>query len=387
MSSGKSILIVTDFPYLPSNEGNRRRLLDIVEFYQSNGITVSCLYLGKEGTETQKMRTHLEGRLFVFPHTLKLRAYFNFQRAKSFIGHLLKTEFLTNFKPALPISRKLKTYVERLLEAHKFDAIQIEYLYLKEAIPKHSNQYKIVDTHDVMGRRWRAFRSRGLLTTWYSISEAEEKAALAAFDCVLAISNKDAKVFNEQYSLPNVKLLDFIHPIRPIWNPGARGYLFVGSNNRMNRSGLQWFIDSVLPLVLKQQPSFELLVAGSVGSPFIGTNGIKVMGVLDDLDVAYTQARMVVNPVSVGTGLPVKTLEALSLGIPVISLATGARGFEDFVGKGLFLCRDANEFADCILTPQSDPTSINATAADLGTELNSRQAACKRRLEELVLEM
>jgi glycosyltransferase involved in cell wall biosynthesis len=54
--------------------------------------------------------------------------------------------------------------------------------------------------------------------------------------------------------------------------------------------------------------------------------GVHVLGWLADLPNFYRQLRLVVNPVYRGTGLKIKTVEALAHHRPVISYAVGLEG-------------------------------------------------------------
>ena len=54
-----------------------------------------------------------------------------------------------------------------------------------------------------------------------------------------------------------------------------------------------------------------------------GTQGVDVLGHVEDLGAWYSRARVVVNPAAAGTGLKVKTVEALGHLRPIVAWPNG----------------------------------------------------------------
>ena len=57
--------------------------------------------------------------------------------------------------------------------------------------------------------------------------------------------------------------------------------------------------------------------------------GIEVFGDVDDLGTFLARARVAIAPMASGSGVPIKILEALAAGIPVIADPWSAGGLED----------------------------------------------------------
>jgi glycosyltransferase involved in cell wall biosynthesis len=73
------------------------------------------------------------------------------------------------------------------------------------------------------------------------------------------------------------------------------------------------------------------------------------MGFASDVREFYESVAVCVVPLLSGTGVSLKTLEALELGRPVIATPTGARGIADAGGlAGLTIAREPGEFADAL---------------------------------------
>jgi glycosyltransferase involved in cell wall biosynthesis len=359
-SASKKILIVSSYSYFPVNEGNKKRLFDIVDFYMRMGWEVSFLLMAKNRAGGDLIAAHINGRFIFLKRSLLTKLSDLWQRACATLGWLLGVGWLRDYRVRFNCPPSAAQFVQNICEACSIEVVQIEYVFLSAALPCNPGMFRIIDTHDVMGDRWRHFKSNGLLTTWYSISKKAEADALAKAECVLAISQADLQLFTCDYGLRNVKLLSFMTPSQSTRNYLAHRVMFVGSNNRMNRDGLSWFVKNVLPQIMSVLPTFQLTLVGSVGNAFQNITGITVAGFVADLEVLYSNTLCVINPVSVGTGLPIKTLESLMFGVPVISRAAGARGFDSFIGKGILVADTPSDFANHILMAVNKTLDLEA---------------------------
>jgi glycosyltransferase involved in cell wall biosynthesis len=106
--------------------------------------------------------------------------------------------------------------------------------------------------------------------------------------------------------------------------------LFVGSDHYLNQDGVNWFYQHVYEPYLSQDQVRWGLV-GRIGEQarFAGP-GIRKLGVLGGgpqiLAETYASSKIVIVPIRKGTGISIKTLEALAMGRAVISTPVGARG-------------------------------------------------------------
>ena len=77
-------------------------------------------------------------------------------------------------------------------------------------------------------------------------------------------------------------------------------------------------------LVRESVPDAELTVVGAVGASVpVAPPGVTVVGRVDDLAPLYRDSRVVINPAVAGTGVKIKTLEALSHLRRVVAWPTG----------------------------------------------------------------
>ncbi len=90
-----------------------------------------------------------------------------------------------------------------------------------------------------------------------------------------------------------------------------------------NRSGLEWFAHEVWPLVQRESPEWRCEVAGMGVVPNSLGGGI---GRVTSLNHFLRSAAVIAVPVRNGVGAPLKYLEALVTGVPVVATKDGAHG-------------------------------------------------------------
>lgn len=201
-----------------------------------------------------------------------------------------------------------------------------------------------------MGNRHKHYLGAGMSPQWFSTKPAEEIYALNRGKAVIAIQHEEADYLRRKISAEVFcvgHLLGF--DASPLLDPGGASILLVGSANPINVQGLEWFLDSVFPKIRRKMPNSELLIAGEVGQGRELPAGVLALGRPDSLAETYARATVVINPVKFGTGLAVKTVEALSYGRPVVATPAGVRGLESDFRRAVSLCEDHDTFADRVL--------------------------------------
>lgn len=131
--------------------------------------------------------------------------------------------------------------------------------------------------------------------------------------------------------------------------------MFCGSLGSIpNAEGLGWFCDEIWPSVLKIFPDLKLLVVGSGELPekynhIKQAAGISFTGTVDDVKFWYNKAAISIVPLLTGSGTRLKILEAMGLGVPVISTSLGAEGINYTDGKDILIADSAEVFASKLI--------------------------------------
>ena len=216
---------------------------------------------------------------------------------------------------------------------------------------------KVIDTPEVF-QRHAAERERAGFPTRFS-ADSETKALKRA-DVLIAIQKNDAQALREIAPTKRVVTVGYSSAsLLPRSSKVESGViLYVASSNEYNRHGLMMFLEHAWRPILRAYPEAALHVVGALTENIIGAHErVVFMGtVLDNLEVArrYASAHVVINPQVSGTGLKIKSVEAISAGSPVVMNAAGADGIEEGSGTAFLLAGGWKEFSDGVLRILTD---------------------------------
>lgn len=154
--------------------------------------------------------------------------------------------------------------------------------------------------------------------------------------------------------VPNVVDVARIAPVTPARE--AQRALFVANfRYEPNRNGLRFLLDEVLPRVWRELPEARLrLVGAGLDGPASPDPRIETVGFVDDLDDAYADVSAAVVPLLQGGGTPLKFVEALAYGLPVVATPRAAAGLAVRDGEQCALAEGADQFARALLTVLRD---------------------------------
>lgn len=201
-------------------------------------------------------------------------------------------------------------------------------------------------------------KTSGLLRyPFYIWAMLNEKMVVKYSDTVIFLNERDRVDFYANYpfngkdSIIPVSYVDKFNIDRSINTSYMKSiYLFVGVAFFANIHAIEWFIEKVLPYV-----DGNLVVVGKgmdcLKEKYGNNKRINVYGFVDDLDLYYYQASLVIAPIFVGAGMKTKIAEALMYGKTVVGTKEAFTGYVQ-CDSGLVQADTAQEFIN-ILTSQS----------------------------------
>jgi glycosyltransferase involved in cell wall biosynthesis len=222
------------------------------------------------------------------------------------------------------------------------DLLVFEYILMAElARALDGRRTTAVDTHDSFTNRNHRIRASGGAGMWWSLRPSQERRLLSRFDHALAIQQNEFEFFSALLagSRTQVQLVDILSA--PSQHHGANSTTepvlgYIGSNNRHNIEGLFKFLEHQWPSIREATPGARVVVAGNIPVER-AYPGVDFIGRVDDLwQDFYRHCAAIINPCISGTGLKIKTVEAMSYGLPVVTTSEGCNGIEAAIGHGLF---------------------------------------------------
>lgn len=254
-------------------------------------------------------------------------------------------------KSSYHITRFQNTDFERtlikLLQAKKYDIIQLESLVLAAYIPvirKYSNAKIVLRSHNVEYLIWERLSEsepNPLKKLYLGLAASKLKAfelqTLKQIDLLVSISEDDDQFFRKSgYKGPSHTCPIIPAQISPDLqiqsHPLTSGpyFTFIGTLDWLpNQEGLKWFLKNVWPKVLDKYPSARFDIAGRNAPVWfheMKIQGVTFLGEVEDAAEFLSRTLFTIVPLLSGSGMRAKIIEALSLGHLVFSTKIGAEG-------------------------------------------------------------
>ncbi|HEX9114592.1 MAG TPA: glycosyltransferase [Anaerolineae bacterium] len=292
--------------------------------------------------------------------------------------------------------------VADLLAARRYDVVQVEGIEMAPYAPVGRTQQGpdrpalvVFDDHNAeYVLQQRAFltdvhRPRRWLAAGYSVVQWQklvhyERRTCRAADRVVAVSETDCAALQrlapglEVTVVPNGVDLDLYRPgaTPPLTDLAAPALVFTGKMDyRPNIDAVLWFADEVLPLIRAGAPAAHFYVVGQQPharlARLAGQPGVTLTGRVPDVRPYMAGASVYVVPLRIGGGTRLKVLEAMAMGLPIVSTRLGCDGFPFQDAAEVRFADDPPAFATAVLDLLAD----REQAARLGRAARAYVAA------------
>ncbi|MBW6497805.1 MAG: glycosyltransferase [Bacteroidales bacterium] len=277
-------------------------------------------------------------------------------------------------------SKAMEQRLELVLREDDFDIIQMEGLYLTPyiaVIRKFSPAKLLYRSHNIEHFIWErmAGATSNPLKKWYLRLLAKrlkkyEMEVIHQVDGLVAISPIDLDFFRKNgFGHPAIVVpVTMPRLVQPAGNPEVKtGTVFhLGSMDwRPNQEGIEWFLEKVWPLVIKQAPDMKFFLAGKRLPPKYfryASNNVVVAGEVPSAVDFMADKQIMVVPLLSGGGMRVKIIEGMAAAKTIISTTIGAEGIGCEDGRQILLADKPADMARLIVECRNDP----AMAASIG---------------------
>ena len=198
----------------------------------------------------------------------------------------------------------------------------------------------------------------GRLRSWlaYRKFQRYERWLYGQFDLGLVVSDGDRRAAVDLIGLPMSRVgvvpngvdTSFHRPLSV--EPKPNTLVYNGAlTYTANYDAMDYFLREIFPIIRVQVPEAHLTITGATTNVPIAAlpvNGhVTFSGYLKDIRPEVAGSWVCVVPLRLGGGTRLKILEAMALGIPVVSTSKGAEGLDIETGKHLLIGDTPSEFA------------------------------------------
>ena len=347
------------FPF-PPTDGGKIGMLSITKSLVENGAHVHVLCLSK-----------------TIPSEKDIKGFKEYTGAEiACIQHnttnTIFSIFLSLFNATYPLyitkhrSAHFHHAIEDLLKKCTFDGIFCDHSCMIESALWAATKQKGIPVfarlHNIEYKIWERYAERLSKFNpihWYIASQAKKLRLFEArhYDKVslcYAITNHDAMIaknMSPQASISTLTAGVHINELIPDNTIEKNPHRMIHASTFdwiHNREALYWFLKEVFPAIKSHISNAELVVLGKHIPEDILTmknQDILAKGFVPSIVPEYSAASFFIAPLFVGSGIRIKILEAMSLGLPVIASSIAAEGILATQDQGLIICDNAEDFA------------------------------------------
>lgn len=389
------VLFVLPCTLVPTDGGTKTRVGSLINVLEQHGYEVFIASIDLIHGLPRLMRER-HGEKFTFipfyghPFALRLlRSAARFVESSQSVGSLMarlrlrigrempNRQQLRNFNYFYNprVHAELRKVVQRINPAHVVFLRHYLYKYAKELGP---GVQKIVLTEDRLTERQARFQ--GGIPSYISITKEQEAEALDSFDLAVSIQEHESAWFRSISRTPVIT----VGPLLPLplsmaqRPPGPPNILFIGSAHESNINGIAFFITKVWPLLRKSVPKISMTLGGKICGTIRPPPRVRCIPFVSSLDRFYSDGRVAVSPMFDGTGLKIKSVEALAHGVPVVTTSIAAEGLEAAVNRCIFIGDTPTTFVDQIARLVNEDRAWSEASAAGRSYFNSVTSANTR---------
>ena len=338
----KKLKILLLSPYLPSinTTACARKIYDSIILLHQRGHS---LYLFSFCSQDDRERTEL-----IKPYCAQV--------------HL---EYLKDYSRYPYNYTSIRQKVSSICNNEDVDILQCEKAYMARYLPVDIDSIPLLVEHEILSVSFaekakleNKFINKLILLTRKTKKLLEEKNWYGKFKKIIVFSEEDREAIYKLYRIDKEDIeviplgINLREYTRMKTTEKHYDLIFVGNFSHFpNTDAVLYFYREILPLIKKSLPHISLAIVGSSPPESIrrlteSDRSISVTGYVENVKEIYSKAKVFIAPIRYGGGMRYKILEAMALGIPVVSTSIGARGI---LKENIKIADRPKEFADSVI--------------------------------------
>lgn len=354
----KILVLCRDLP-LPLTSGEKIRCYHILKgLSQHHDVTlISLIHQNDDLKYVEEL-----GRFCTNVYPIRIRFLKSFSAFKSFFS---SQPWDTEAFYTKQVMLKIKT----LITSDRYDLIWVNFLsmatYLDEKIA--SKAICVLDQHNVDELVWANYSktSDNLAMKIFSKINVRkldvlQNKILKYFDAIICVSKEDAEYMRKKipngtnvYIIPNGVDIEYFRPEKRNCKKSNRILLCASMDVTMNIDAALYFANKIFPLVRAEIDDCEFWVVGRNPNRqlrnLVKKGHINVTGTVDDIRPYYAKAKVFVAPYRFGGGTKLKILEAVAMGLPIVSSPIGCQGINVAQLPQIVVRDDVQGFAQAVI--------------------------------------
>jgi len=357
----KVLYLCHRFPY-PPKRGGKIRPFNMIRHLSAQGHEVTVCSLSRSDAETAEA----EG-IAAHCHDFHIGQV---SEPVQMLRMVLRLPLPTPSSMGYFYSAELAAKVRDLLATQAFDLIFVHCSSVAQYVEHVSHIPKILDFGDMDSQKWLEYAQRKPfpLSLGYRLEGNKmlwaEKRLARRFDLCTATTRAEWETLQGYGTgaatdwFPNGVDAVFFDPADVGYD--ADTISFIGRMDYYpNQECMARFCAEVWPLLKAQRPAMKLLIVGADPSAEMrrlgDLPGVTVTGSVPDVRPYIRSSALMVAPLSIARGTQNKILEAMAMGVPVVTSSVAAGGVDAVAESHLLVADNAAEITRAILRIAENP--------------------------------
>jgi sugar transferase (PEP-CTERM/EpsH1 system associated) len=349
------------FPY-PPKRGGKIRPFHMIRHLGESGHQVTVCSLVRSDAEA-------EDAAGIAPHCTHFEAV-RVRESLQYARMIARLPVPTPSSMGYFYSASLAATVRRLLATERWDLVFVHCSSVAQYVQHLRGVPKILDFGDMDSQKWLDYAkfkpfplSMGYRLEGTKLASAEKRLA-RQFDLCTTITRAERATLDaygtgvETDWFPNGVDSEYFCPTDGAYDPDTVS--FIGRMDYYpNQECMQRFCSEVWPLVKARRPTMKLIIVGADPSAAIVAlgelPGVSVTGSVSDVRPFVRTSAAMVAPLAIARGTQNKILEAMAMGVPVVTSSAAAGGVDAEAESHLLVADSAAETAAALLRIVENP--------------------------------
>lgn len=263
---------------------------------------------------------------------------------------------------------QMQRKVNQLLAEEHFELIHAQLFRMGQYVTETKGPAKVLDLCDSLALNLNRRANLDCIPKRFLVKLEEKRVRryeidiMKAFDCGTVVAHFDRDYLLKQDNSLNLAIVPMgvdLGYFRPSLKTDTRSsasprLLFTGTMNYFpNADAAIYFCNEIFPHVRERYPKARFYIVGNHPSEQVrrleAQDGVVVTGYVPDVRPYFEEASVFVAPLRAGSGIQTKNLEAMAMGVPVVTTAVGAMGLQAEVGKELLVADTPTAFAEQVI--------------------------------------
>lgn len=384
----KILYLCHRFPF-PPKRGGKIRPFNMIRHLSGSGHEVTVCSLSRSAQETEEAQG-------IAPYCKNFHIGEVNDRVQM-LRMVVRLPLVTPSSMGYFYSPDLDRRIQGLLSSQSWDLIFVHCSSVAQYVERNRDIPKILDFGDMDSQKWIEYANYKPfpLSLGYRFEGAKmlaaEKRLTQHFDLCTATTRAEWETLNAYGTgvdsdwFPNGVDADFFCPSNGVYDPDTIS--FIGRMDYYpNQECMARFCDQTWSLLKARSPNMKLLIVGADPSPEMlklgNLPGVTVTGSVPDVRPYIRGTALMVAPLNIARGTQNKILEAMAMGVPVVTSAIAAGGVDAESVTHFLVANTPQEYADAVLSIIENPGE-RARLADSGRQRMLSHHAWPKSMERL----